>query len=215
MKRMPLLMSLLALIALSVSCAYWAMQLYKPAQRPLAAAPMASQPDPAIDAAAQLFGGQSASVASNYQLTGVVAAGRDSAAIIVVDNGAPLTLKVGKEVVNGLRVQEVHPRFVLLSDGRRIEMAADVKPAGGAQQANQPNQPMPQQMQPQPVQPVPQVQQPGQASPIQVPMQPSMTGAPQNNQPVQNVPPPQPVQMAPPVRSAPAMPGMTGQSASQ
>ena len=43
MKRLPLLFSLLAVIALSASIAYWVMQLYKPAQRPLTAtAPLLS-----------------------------------------------------------------------------------------------------------------------------------------------------------------------------
>jgi general secretion pathway protein C len=197
MKRMPLLMTLLALIALVVSAAYWAMQLYKPAQRPLAAAPAASMPDPAIDAAASLFGGQPAASASNYQLVGVVAAGRDSAAIIVVDNGAPMALKVGKEVVNGLRVQQVFPRYVLLSDGRRIDIAQESRATGTA--AGQPGQAQPVQ---QPMQPPPQPVQQPQAAPIQLP-QPSMTGAPMPNSPPpqQAAPPPNVLQNAPPLRN--------------
>lgn len=193
MKRMPLLMTLLALIALSASSAYWVMQLYKPAQRPLATAPVAAQTDPAIDAAASLFGGQPAASASNYQLLGVVAAGHDSAAIIVVDNGTPLTLKVGRELASGLRVQQVYPRYVLLSDGRRIEIAQDNRPAGAAA-AGQPQAPALPQPQP--------VQQP-QAAPIQMP-QPSMTGAPMPAMP----PPPNVMPLAPPLRNTP---GMTGQ----
>lgn len=193
MKRMPLLMTLLALIALSASSAYWVMQLYKPAQRPLATEPVAAQTDPAIDAAASLFGGQPAASASNYQLLGVVAAGRDSAAIIVVDNGTPLTLKVGRELASGLRVQQVYPRYVLLSDGRRIEIAQDNRPAGAAA-AGQPQAPALPQPQP--------VQQP-QAAPIQMP-QPSMTGAPMPAMP----PPPNVMPLAPPLRNTP---GMTGQ----
>ena len=215
MKRMPLLMTLLALIALSVSCAYWFMQLYKPAQRPLAAAPVAAMPDPGIDAAASLFGGAPAASASNYQLVGVVAAGRDSAAIIVVDNGVPMALKVGKEIVSGLRVQQVFPRFVLLSDGRRIDIAQETRQPGAP--AGQPGQPMqPMQVQPQPVQQP--VQQQPQAAPIQL-LQPSMTGAPmqpvqqqqqQQQQQQNNVPPPNNIQTAPPVRMPP---GMTGNPA--
>ncbi|MDB5961657.1 MAG: hypothetical protein JWP59_2951 [Massilia sp.] len=212
MKRMPILMTLLALIALSVSCAYWFMQLYKPAQRPLAAAPVAAMPDPGVDAAASLFGGAPAAAASNLQLVGVVAAGRDSAAIIIADNGVPMALKLGKEVASGVRVQQVFPRFVLLSDGRRIEMAQETRPAASAQ----PGQPM-QQMQPPVQQPVQQVQpqpvqQQPQAAPIQL-TQPSMTGAPMPPaQQQNNPPPPNNVQMAPPLRNAP---GMTGQPALQ
>ena len=101
MKRLPLLFSLLALVALSASIAYWVMQLYKPEQRPLAAAPAAAAArPPAVDAAATLFGGQAvAVVASNYQLTGVVAAGRDSVAILVADGQPPKALKVGQGAV--------------------------------------------------------------------------------------------------------------------
>lgn len=215
MKRMPLLMTLLALIVLSASLAYWAMQLYKPAQRPLAAAPAAAMPDPGVDAAAGLFGGQQAA-ASNYQLTGVVSAGRDSAAIIVIDNGPPLALKVGKEVVSGVRVQQVFPRYVLLSDGRRIDIAQEVKQANN----NGPdNRPLPQQQfQQQPQQQPPQQFQQPQAAPIQVPQMPSMTGAPQPANPPQQPqpqnlpPPPSNIQPAPPMRSSS---GMTGQPALQ
>jgi general secretion pathway protein C len=126
-----MLLSLFALVALSASIAYWVLQFYQPAQRPLAAAAAPSVPEPAMEAAATLFGGQlSAVVASNYQLTGVVAAGRESVAIIVADNGQPKALKLGKEVASGVTVQEVHPRYVMLSEGgvlKRIELATDAK----------------------------------------------------------------------------------------
>ncbi|WLI89275.1 type II secretion system protein N [Massilia sp. R2A-15] len=201
MKRLPLLLSFLALIVLSASIAYWVLQLYQPAQRPLAAAPAPAMPPPGIDAAASLFGGQaSAAVASNYQLTGVVAAGRDSVAIIVADNGPPQALKLGKQVAAGITVQEVHPRYVMLSDGgvlKRIDLPAETKSAaaGGAPPA--PNQ---QQVQPQP-QPQPQAA-PNNGGPQFNPnpammAPPSMTGAPQPAPP-----PPAPVQMPPPVRQA-------------
>jgi general secretion pathway protein C len=153
-KRLPLLLSLLGVILLAASLAYWVMQLYQPAQRPIAAAPQAVQPDPAIDAAATLFGGQPAASATNYQLTGVVADGRNSVAIIVAD-GTPKALKVGKELAPGVTLAEVYPRYVMLSDGgvmKRVDLATDAKAAapmggpGGAQQgapqgAPQPTQP--------------------------------------------------------------------------
>ena len=102
-KRLPLLFSLLAVIALSASIAYWVMALYKPQQRPLAAIVDAPQPEPAPDAAATLFGGQAVSVvASNYQLTGVVAAGREGVAILVADGQPPRALQVGKEIASGV-----------------------------------------------------------------------------------------------------------------
>jgi general secretion pathway protein C len=211
MKRLPILLSLLALVALSASIAYWVLQLYQPAQRPLAAAPASSMPDPGIDAAASLFGGQlSAAVASNYQLTGVVAAGRESVAIIVAD-GTPKALKIGKELASGVTVQEVHPRYVMLSDAgvlKRIELATDGKAgaAGVSQQSPPPGQqfqlsppPQTQQQQPQPQpQPQPPPQQPPQQPSAPQPSGPSMQGPSMQGQPVP--PPPQPVQMPPPTR---------------
>src|SRR5205085_972237 len=98
-KRLPLLLSLLGVILLAASLAYWVLQLYQPPQRPLAAAPVATVPDPAIDAASTLFGGQVAvATATNYQLTGIVSAGRDSVAILVADNAPPKALRLGKEL---------------------------------------------------------------------------------------------------------------------
>ena len=140
MKRLPVLSTLLALIFLAVSATYWGMQLYKPKQRPIAAAGPASLPEPSPDAAATLFGGQAmANVATNYQLTGIVAAGRDSVAIIVADGQPPKALKVGRELAPGISISEVHARYIMLSEGgvmKRIDLAADTKPAialsGGA-----------------------------------------------------------------------------------
>ena len=219
MKRLPLLFTLLAMIALSVSVAYWVLQLYKPAQRPLAATPPPMVIEPSPDAAATLFGGQAvALVATNYQLTGVVAAGRESVAILVADGQPPKALKIGKELARGVTVSEVHPRYVMLSEGgvlKRIDLATDAKagtsltpPIGGAmagnpgmpgQSPNMPNQ------QPQTYQ---QSQQANQQGQVQVPGVP----APETQQPVpvpatpqsqpQGVPPPPPsVQMPMPSRS--------------
>ena len=133
MKRLPLLFTLLALIFLAVSATYWGMQLYKPQQRPIVAAAPASLPEPSPDAAATLFGGQPvANVATNYQLTGIVSAGRDSVAIIVADGQPPKALKIGRELAPGVSVSEVHARYVMLSEGgvmKRIDLAADTKPA--------------------------------------------------------------------------------------
>jgi len=147
-KRLPLLITLLALIVLAASIAYWVLQLYKPAQRPLAAAPIASQPEPSVDAAATLFGGQPAVAAiSNFQLTGVVAAGADSAAIIVADGAPAVAVKVGREIAPGVVVSEVHKRYVMLLDGgvlKRVELATDARAAAsvGAPASMQQQQPM-------------------------------------------------------------------------
>lgn len=127
-KRLPLLLSLLALILLAASIAYWVLQLYKPEQRPLAAAPVATQPPPSPEAAATLFGGQPTAVISNFQLTGVVSAGADSAVILVADGQPPKAVRIGREIAPGVTVAEVHRRYVMLSDGgvmKRVELAAD------------------------------------------------------------------------------------------
>jgi len=127
-KRLPLLLSLLALILLAASIAYWVLQLYKPEQRPLAAAPVATQPPPSIEAAATLFGGQPTAVISSFQLTGVVSAGANSAVILVADGQPPKAVRIGREIAPGVTVAEVHRRYVMLSDGgvmKRVELAPD------------------------------------------------------------------------------------------
>ncbi|MGZ8320303.1 MAG: type II secretion system protein N [Telluria sp.] len=223
---MPLLLSLLAMIALSASIAYWFLQLYKPDQRPLAVAPIAAVPEPAVDAAATLFGGQAmAVVATNYPLTGVVAAGRDSVAILVADGQPPKALQVGKEVAPGVSVKEVHPRYVMLSEGgvlKRIELAVDARPPASmaAPGMPMPGQAEPQFEQPQPAQPVvqppqplPQAQMAAQEPPQQQPA-PGQTPEPPPPSPIarptdNEVPPPAPpVQMPPPTRviGAPGQP---------
>ena len=127
-KRLPLLLSLLALILLAASIAYWVLQLYKPEQRPLAAAPVASQAAPSVESAAALFGGQPTAVIANFQLTGVVAAGADSAVILVADGQPPKAVRIGRDIAPGVTVVEVHRRYVMLSDGgvmKRVELAPD------------------------------------------------------------------------------------------
>jgi general secretion pathway protein C len=58
-------------------------------------------------------------------------------AIIVAEGSPPKALRVGKELVPGITLAEVHPRYVMLSDGgvmKRLDLAADTKaaaPMGG------------------------------------------------------------------------------------
>ena len=212
MKRLPLLFTLLALIFLAVSATYWGMQLYKPQQRPIAAAATASLPEPSPDAAATLFGGQPvANVAMNYQLTGIVAAGRDSVAIIVADGQPPKALKVGRELAPGVSISEVHARYIMLSEGgvmKRIDLAADTKPAIPLSGAAAPPMAMPQQptiapagaMPPGEPQTAPGAVQsappPGEVNPVV----PQGQEPPQEGPPADIAPPNQP-QMPPPTRS--------------
>ena len=228
-KRLPLILSLAGLILLAASLAYWILQLYQPPQRPLAAVPHGAPASPDINAAAGLFGGQVAvASATNYQLTGIVYAGRDSVAIIVADGAPPKALRVGKELSSGITLAEVYPRYVMLSDGgvmKRIDLPADTKTApigaaGGNQGFNNAA------MAPQgPQTPsgdagpalgaaIP----PGAAPADNTPEPPMSPGAvssqmpgsgqigPSGQAPAQNNPPPAPVQMAPPTRTT-ATPG--------
>jgi general secretion pathway protein C len=218
MKRLPLLFTLLALIFLAVSATYWGMQLYKPQQRPIAAVQTAALPEPSPDAAATLFGGQPATnVATNYQLTGIVAAGRDSVAILVAEGQPPKALKVGRELAPGVSISEVHPKYVMLSEGgvmRRVDLVADTRPAiplsGAAPMPSQMAQPAiapgavpatePQTM-PGVVQAPPPAPPPGEVNPV-VPQgqEPPPEGPPADVQPTEPPPPNQP-QMPPPTRA--------------
>jgi general secretion pathway protein C len=212
MKRLPLLFTLLTLIFVAVSATYWGMQLYKPQQRPIAAVAPASLPEPSPDAAATLFGGQPvANVAMNYQLTGIVAAGRDSVAIIVADGQPPKALKVGRELAPGVSISEVHARYVMLSEGgvmKRVDLAPDTKPAIPLSGAAAPPMAMPQQpalvpagaMPPGEPQTAPGAVQsappPGEVNPVV----PQGQEPPQEGPPADVVPPPNQPQMPPPTR---------------
>lgn len=160
MKRLPLLSSFIAVVALSASLAYWALQLFKPVQRPISAAPLQAMPEAPPDAAAGLFGGQAVSsvAASNYQLRGVVASGngRGSVAILSVDGKPATALPVGAEVAQGVTVRQVQPRFVLLAEGgviKRIDLLVEPAKPGDAAAAPVPALQMQMPAQVQPAQP--------------------------------------------------------------
>lgn len=133
MKRWPLVATFVLFIAACVSAAYWAMQLFKPPLRPVAAPPQTVQIAPRLDAAAALFGGRpTIAVASNFQLKGVVVAGNaaESIAILAAGGKPAQVVKTNEEVAPGIKVTEVHPRYVLLSEGgvvKRVELPEDMK----------------------------------------------------------------------------------------
>lgn len=128
MKRWPLITSFVLFIALCVSAAYWAMQLFKPPVRSVAAPPQTAQTAPKLDAAAALLGGHSTSdVAGNYQLRGVVVSSNpaDSVAILAASGRPARAIRTHAEVMPGVTVEEVHSRYVLLSEGgviKRVEL---------------------------------------------------------------------------------------------
>ena len=178
MKRLPLLFTVLAVAALSASLAYWGLQLFKLQQRPIAAVPLQAAPEANIEAAKGLFGGQIAAAAvSNYQLKGVVAAnGPDSAAIIAADGKPAMAYGVGREVAPGVTIKEVHPKYVLLSEGgavKRIDLPSDA----GVHSEPSPNlmaTPLPQI---QPPAPQPAVQPGPLPGPVPAPVQAAQQGA--------------------------------------
>jgi general secretion pathway protein C len=133
MKRMPQITSFVLFIALCVSAAYWAMQLFNPPVRAVAAPPRSEQPMPSLDAATNLLGGHAtAVVANNFQLKGVVMASNpnESVAILVANGKKPQAVRTNAEVVPGVTVTEVQRDHVLLSEGgviKRVELPKDAK----------------------------------------------------------------------------------------
>jgi general secretion pathway protein C len=157
MKRLPLAAVFILFIALSASAAFWGMQLFKPAQRPVAAPP-ASRIDARPEAAASLFGGrlQGMTVASNFELLGVVASGtgKESIAIIAADGSPAEAKRVNSEVAPGVRIKEVHPKYVLLVENgvtKRVDLPESAKGQGNISMANTMRTPVPVQQPPQSV----------------------------------------------------------------
>jgi general secretion pathway protein C len=129
MTRGRLVLSFLLFIALCVSIAYWGLQLYDPPLRPVAAPVQSQAAAPRIEAAAAVFGGQGSTPATNFQLRGVIVSGtpRESVAILAEEGKPPKAYRVDTEIVPGVKVQEVHPQYVVLSDGgalKRVELPA-------------------------------------------------------------------------------------------
>src|SRR5690606_33042251 len=81
-----------------------------------------------LSAAASLFGGSgNMTVASNFELQGVILSGNNGQSIAILSaNGEPAkAITVGTEVASGITVQEVHRGYVLLSDNgavKRVEL---------------------------------------------------------------------------------------------
>jgi general secretion pathway protein C len=129
MTRGRLVLSFLLFIALCASIAYWGLQLYDPPLRPVAAPEQSQAAAPRIEAAAAVFGGQASAPATNFQLRGVIVSGtpRESVAIIAEEGKPPKAYRVNTEIVPGVKVQEVHPQYVVISDGgaqKRVELPA-------------------------------------------------------------------------------------------
>lgn len=137
-KQLPLVASFLLFIALCVSVAYWGMQMFKPAARPVAAPPQSMQQPVRIDAAAALFGGRQApaAVASNFQLRGVVMSGTpgESVAIVAADGKPATAARIDTEIMPGVMLKSVHPDHVILIEHgvtKRVELPESAKGQSG------------------------------------------------------------------------------------
>lgn len=140
MKRWPVLVSFVLFLALCASVAGWALQWFRPAARPVAAAPVPEAPVTVqLQAASTLFGAraQASAPAAGYVLKGVIVARKpgDNVAIMAVEGQPPQALREGAEVAPGVKVTKVHPQFVLLSENgreKRVELpdSAPTSPGG-------------------------------------------------------------------------------------
>ena len=130
--------ALIHVVMLAVVCAiaaYWGVRILTPlptaAPPPVAATPP-REPDPVL--AARMFGlvqlPAQARVASNIQVAGIFAAGKDSSAVLTVDGKPPRAFVLGQDVAPGTRLVEVKPDTVVVeSAAGRQELRAPPRPA--------------------------------------------------------------------------------------
>lgn len=127
-KRLPLLLSFILFVVLCVSVAFWGMQFFRPPVRAIAPQTSIQAPEPSLSAGGTLFGGRMVeAAASNFQLKGVVAArpGNEGVAILSADGKPAQAVGIGKEISPGVSLKEVHPQYVLLSEGgvvKRVDL---------------------------------------------------------------------------------------------
>jgi general secretion pathway protein C len=131
---------LLHVLMLAIVCAiaaYWGVRILTPqptAAPPPIAAPAPREPDPML--AARMFGliqqPAQARVASNIQVAGLFAAGKDSSAVLTVDGKPARAFVLGQDVAPGTRLVEVNAEGVVVeSRAGRQELRAPPRPAAG------------------------------------------------------------------------------------
>ena len=130
-KRWSTVASFILFIGLCASVTFWALQLFKPVARPVAAPKIQRTVEIDPVAANDLFGGRAAAVVptSNFQLKGVVVSRNplESVAILVADGKPAVAVRVNAEASPGVVVKEVNAKYVLLSEGgmvKRVELPA-------------------------------------------------------------------------------------------
>ncbi|HTH43824.1 MAG TPA: type II secretion system protein N [Oxalicibacterium sp.] len=119
-------------VAILASIVYWILRLRTAEPAPVAIAIAATAP---VSATTALFGDSADMLpsAANLSITGVIVAPdpQDSIAIVVEAGQRARALRVGAAISAGLRLTEVHPRYIVVSDGERSTRVA--LPARAAQ----------------------------------------------------------------------------------
>ena len=130
--RYRFIVPFIVFIALCSSMTYWSVQLFQPGAHSLPMPTLTTPPTIDQEAAVRLFGEQSGGRFSSFALTsqikvsGIVAANNssNSVAILLADNKNAQATAVGKEILPGVKVEEIHPDYVLLSDHGRTQRIA-------------------------------------------------------------------------------------------
>jgi general secretion pathway protein C len=107
--------------AILASVVYWIVRLRSIEEAVPVSIPISTAVPPSATTA--LFGDSPDLLpsAGNLSITGVIIAPdpQDSIAIVVEAGQRPRALRVGASISGGLRLTEVHPRYVVVSDGER------------------------------------------------------------------------------------------------
>lgn len=137
MKRLPLVINVILFALLCMLLSYWGLQIFKPAIRPIQAPVNVDSYEPSVGQWGNLFGlsARTEAAPSSYQLKGVIVAPRikDSVAIIMVEGKPNFTIGVGKELMPGVSLQEVHADHVIVSESgiaRRVDLPAPAPHTG-------------------------------------------------------------------------------------
>lgn len=130
MTRFPALLSLLLILALAATLAYWISQWTAPSPRAVSSPAKTEPAQTPISAATNLFGGRSEGTSiANVQLRGVVHSGRasDSVAIIAVEGKPPRALGVNSEIAPGVKIKQILNKTVVVSEqGAERELSLPV-----------------------------------------------------------------------------------------
>lgn len=137
MKRLPLIINIILFAMLCAVLSFWGLQIFKPKIRPMQAPVSVDSYEPSVGQWGNLFGQSAVAEAapSSYQLKGIIVApqSRDSVAIIMVEGKPNFTIGIGKELLPGVKLQEVHRDHVIVSESgitRRIDLPAATPHSG-------------------------------------------------------------------------------------